>query len=145
MTAVVIGANIALALVIPLPYSSEVDRRMRQWHDEDLRFAVPALWGYEVVSGLRKAVVKGILTTEAAERAIQFLWALGLDQIPATPESHVKALAWAERLGQTVAYDAQYILVAETLGATLWTADRKLWQAAQDAGAAWVRWIGGSA
>ena len=52
------------------------------------------------------------------------------------------AYAWAERLGQSRAYDAQYLAVAEQEGLELWTADRRLVRNAEQAGVRWVRRIG---
>jgi len=141
MTTVVIDANIGLALALPLPYSDQVFELMGRWNAARVRFAVPALWGFEVVSGLRKAVVAGMLTSEEASAAIQELWALDIQEIETTLEMHLRALAWAERLGQRVAYDTQYLVVAEGLNAPFWTADRSLADAAQGVGASWVRSI----
>lgn len=45
MTAIVIDANLALALVVPLPYSNTVQQLVEKWHQQAVRFAVPALWG----------------------------------------------------------------------------------------------------
>jgi predicted nucleic acid-binding protein len=142
MTTIVIDANVALALVVPLPYSDRVMQLVEEWQGQAIRFAVPALWGYEVVSGLRKAVTADVLTEEEAERAIQELWALDIEEVPATVERHRQALTWSERLGQTVAYDAQYMVVAEEIKVPFWTADQPLSKAARAADADWVHWIG---
>ncbi len=142
MTTIVIDANLALALVVPLPYTERVIELVDRWHGQAVRFAVPALWGYEVVSGLRKSVTAGVLTAKEADAAVRDLWALDVQEIPATINRHRQSLAWAERLGQTVAYDAQYLVVAEELQAPFWTADRPLAEVAQSVGARWVRWIG---
>jgi predicted nucleic acid-binding protein len=58
-----------------------------------------------------------------------------------TLETHRRALDWSARLGQGKAYDGQYLATAERAGAELWTADRKLANAATAAGAGWVRSI----
>lgn len=56
---------------------------------------------------MHKAVTVDVLTEEEAERAIQDLWALDIEEVPATAERHRQALTWSERLGQTVACDEQ--------------------------------------
>lgn len=145
MTPIVIDANLALALAVPLPYSDRVEQLFDGWREEGVQFAVPALWGYEVVSGLRKAVVADVLTKEEADSSVQHLWAFDLEEIPATIERHHRALEWAERISQKVAYDAQYLVVAEEVDAQFWTADQSLVKSATAAGADWVHWIGGAA
>lgn len=102
------------------------------------------MWGYEVVSRLRKAITSGVLTDEETNAGNEDLWALDLQEIPATLKRHRQALAWADRLGPTVAYDAQYLAVADKLDTLFWTADRPLSKGAQATGADWVRWIGDS-
>jgi predicted nucleic acid-binding protein len=52
------------------------------------------------------------------------------------------AFEWALRLGQSRAYDAFYLAVAEAQQVELWTADRRLANGAHQIGALWVHWIG---
>jgi len=127
---------------VNLPYSDRVRQLAQEWLAEDIRLVVPALWGYEVVSAIRKAVTAHLLTTDEGDEAIQDLWSLDIKEVPGTIERHIRALSWAARLGQMVAYDAQYLVVAEELGAAFWTADRSLSEAARSLGADWVHWIG---
>jgi predicted nucleic acid-binding protein len=142
VTSIVIDANAALALAVPLPYSDRVMQLVEECQEQEMRFAVPALWGYGVVSGLRNAVSAGMLTGEDADMALRYLWALGIEEGPATVEGHRRALLWSERLGQMVAYDAQYLVAAEELKVSLWRADRPVSKGDQAAGAEWVHWIG---
>lgn len=142
MTTAVIDANLALALVVPLQYSQTVSQLVDRWNREAVRLAAPSLWGYEVASGLRKAVRTEILTPEEADQGLADLWGLEIEQLEPTLQRHRQALAWSERLGQAVAYDAQYLVVAEELRAPFWTADRRLAEQAASAGADWVNWIG---
>lgn len=141
MSRLVIDANIGLALVVPVAYSGRVQDLVRHWHDQRVGLAVPELWGYEVTSGLRKVVASGFLTEAEAREALQSLWALNLEEIPATLDRHTRALAWAKRLSQSVAYDSHYLVVAEELQAPLWTADRRLVLSARAAGVDWVHGI----
>jgi predicted nucleic acid-binding protein len=141
MTAV-IDANITLALVIPLPYSDQAKEHIDRWQQDGIQLFAPALWGYEVASGLRKASKIGLLTSEQAAFAVDHLWSLGIEEVPASKEMHQQALLWADRLGQTAAYDAQYIVVAELLKMPFWTADERLVDNVRSTGVEWIHWIG---
>lgn len=137
----VIDANLVAALVLPLPYSERVAEKIADWKRDGVQLCAPLLLEYEVASILRKAVVSGWMSTDAALGAMWGILALNIRSLPPTSELHTSALRWAERLGQLTAYDAHYLAAAEELGAELWTADRRLAHAAHEAGAAWVRWI----
>ncbi len=67
---------------------------------------------------------------------------LNIESIPPSSSLHQGSLAWAERLGQWRAYDAQYLALAEQTRLAFWTADQRLVNAARGAGANWVHWIG---
>ncbi len=139
---VVIDANIALALVVPVPYSPGAAQRFGAWKEADAEILAPALWEYEVVSGLRKAIVVGALTAEEATAGLQMILALNVETVAPTLAHHLRSLSWAERLGQRVAYDASYMALAEEAHAEFWTADEGLVNGAQRIGATWVHWIG---
>ena len=143
LSPIVIDANLAVALVVPLPYSERAADQLESWRTARRELVVPALWEYEVVSALRKAVLAGLLAQAEAERALDYLLQLGVQRIAAGPELHREALHWADHLGQTVAHDAQYLAVAAHLGAELWTADRRLAEQAREQGAEWVQWLSG--
>jgi len=142
MAQVVIDANVAVALAINLPYSELAERRITSWREQEIEIVVPGLWRYEVVSALRKAIVAGWLSPSDGIAALEDLFRLGVREVEASLETHRLALSWAARLKQTVAYDAQYLALAEQIGAEFWTADRALVNNARQTGAAWVRWIG---
>jgi predicted nucleic acid-binding protein len=137
----VIDANIALALVIPVSYSNQASERFAAWAESLTVLAAPALFGFEVTSGLHKAVSLGVLTQERANSALESIFSLGIQELAATPELHRAALSWADRLGQTVAYDAYSIAAAESVAASFWTADRGLYDSARAADADWVHLI----
>lgn len=69
---------------MPLPYSDRVMQLVDDWHEQAIQFAVPSLWGYEVVSGLRKAVSTEVLTTEEADVPTRELWELDIQEVHAT-------------------------------------------------------------
>ena len=126
MMIVVVDANLSLAQVLPLPYSPAVIERMRIWQDELPRILVPGLWEYEVVTGLRRACFQRLLSLDQAQSSLDELLGMELEVVPASPNLHRRALEWAEQLGQSRAYDAQYLALAEQEGAELWTGNRRL-------------------
>jgi predicted nucleic acid-binding protein len=142
MTTVVVDAKFSLAQALPLPYSPDVTRRMLLWQDELPSIRVPGLWEYEVVTGLRRACYLGMISLEQAQTCLDELLGMGLEVAPVTLALHRRALEWADRLGQSRAYDAQYLALAEHVSAELWTADKRLANGAAALGVDWVHWVG---
>lgn len=140
----VVDANVALALVIATPYSDRAQALWGGWSDSQAVVFAPDLWAYELTSALRKAmVITGIGLSDAVSR-LEVLTQLGVRLVPPTPALHRSALRWADRLGQTVAYDAHYVALAEFLDCDFWTADRRLvGRVSPDI--PWVRWVGDEA
>jgi len=134
----VIDANATLGLFLNLPYSKSVDRWMQARQAEEARLVVPTLWEYECLAGLRRAVTLKLLPTTEAERMVVDLLALDFQRVPPTLEMHQSAMAWAERIGQSKAYDAQYLALAESLDAEFWTADQRLFHSLQGLEVKWV-------
>jgi predicted nucleic acid-binding protein len=138
----VLDANTALALALPLPYSSLATEAMQQWQVTRTKLYVPALWCHEVTSGLRKAMLVAGLAQGGAEAALASLMALGVVPVMPTVELQQSCLQWSLRLGRPVACDSAYVALAESPGCELWMADRKPVQAAIRTGVTWVRWLG---
>lgn len=137
----VIDANATLGLFLRLPYSENVDHRMQEWQAEEARLVVPTLWEYECLTGLRRAVTLRLIPSKDADRMVEDLLALEFQRVAPTLELHRSALAWAERIGQSKAYDAHYLAVAESLSAEFWTADRRLVHTLQKLEVNWVHAI----
>ena len=93
---------------------------------------VPALWDYEVISALRKLWTHHLLSREAAEEGLMRLYRLPIQKIVVAQVQSISALRWAERLGQRVACDAQYLSLAEELKAPFYTSDKKLFKRCQE-------------
>ena len=137
-----VDANITLGFFLRLPYSDLADQWMLRHRGERSSIAVPLLWEYECLTGLRKAVVMGQITAEDAEHMVQLLHQLEFQRVLPIPDLHRSALKWAEKIGQSKTYDAHYLALAEELGFELWTADRNLAEAGRATGTAWIHWIG---
>jgi predicted nucleic acid-binding protein len=141
MSGVVLDANLGIALVIPLPYSESAASKIQAWQKEGAALVVPGLWGYEVASALRKAIIIDLIAMQEAKSALSELWSLGIKEVPSSLELHRNSLDWADRIGQTVAYDSAYLALAEKLELEFWTADRSLAASARASGATWVHWL----
>jgi predicted nucleic acid-binding protein len=131
LATIVIDANFGVAIVWPLPYSTACRKYLRDWLEQDVLIVVPGLWEYEVCSALRKLWAQNLLTRDLALESLVSLFGLPLKRIMLDASLAREAIEWAERIGQTVAYDAQYLALAERLGADFWTADRKLFERCQ--------------
>ncbi|MBN2002688.1 MAG: type II toxin-antitoxin system VapC family toxin [Anaerolineae bacterium] len=134
----VVDANVALALVLPLPYSPQAQALWESWRAPGTLIYAPDLWAYEITAALRKAMVTLRLPLPEAETRLQTLLALGVRLAAPTMELHLRALLWAERAGQTVAYDGHYLALAEALNCEFWTADARLARGLQNQ-YPWVR------
>jgi len=138
---IVLDANLIASLVIPLPYSEQATTLVLDWKRQGVTFVAPALWSYEVSTVLRKAVIADYLPPDELDFALEQVWNINIQDVPASLALHQQALAWAERLGQSKTYDSAYLAVAESLQSEFWTADRPLTKSAQRAGAHWVHSI----
>jgi predicted nucleic acid-binding protein len=125
-----------------LPYSDQATQKIMAWKRAGLELLAPVLLEFEIAAVLRKAVIARWLTTDLAIEAIGRVLALNVRCLAPTAHLHERALRWADRLGHAKAHDAHYLALAEQGGIELWTADRRLANGAQQAGARWVHWIG---
>lgn len=139
---VVVDANLVAALVIPLPYSEHALRWISRWIKDKEDIFAPILLEYELITILRKAVQVELLTGNGAIEAINKILAIGIQYTAPTEALHIQALNVAERLGHSKAYDAQYLALADQLRSDFWTADKRLVNAANQAGLNRVNWIG---
>lgn len=137
----VIDANITLGLFLRLPYSERIDQRIQIWQAEEEHLVVPTLWEYECISGLRRAVTLKLITSQEMTGMIEDLFSLEIERIPPSMTLHRSAIHWAERIGQSKVYDAQYLALAEILSAEFWTADQHLYHATQVLGVNWIHII----
>jgi len=138
---IVLDANLVASLAIPLPYSEQATELVLDWKRQGVTFVAPALWSYEVSTVLRKAVVADYLPPDELDFALEQIWKINIQDVPASLDLHRQALVWAERLGQSKTYDSAYLAVAESMQTDFWTADRSLAQSAQRSGTQWVHSI----
>ena len=139
---IVIDANITVALFVNLPYSSQAEHLFRLWRQQNVDLYAPALWPAEVISALRKVVTAGQMGSDDARLALASLGRYPVQVIVPDTNLMDSSLMWAEKLNQTVAYDAQYIALAESLEAEFWTADQRLILSLQRRHVSWIHWVG---
>ena len=138
----VVDANLIVAIALPLPFSDSSHKRLATWKQAGEPILAPVLWEYEVISALRKAIYYGWLTLEEAGIALRQIMDLNIQSVPPSKDLHWEALVWAKQLGQVRAYDAQYLALADQIGAEFWTADQRLASAAHQSDIGWVHWVG---
>jgi predicted nucleic acid-binding protein len=139
---VAVDANLVAALFLPLPYSAKAAAKVEEWERLGVGLLAPVLLEYELVTILRKAVVADLLAPGVAAEVVQCVADLEIRCLPPTSGLHRQALEWSERLGHSKSYDGHYLALASERQVELWTADRRLVNAALQAGADWVRWVG---
>jgi predicted nucleic acid-binding protein len=108
-------------LVTALGDDGAVGRQVRQRLAGE-QLAAPELVDLEVLSAFRRLCATGKLTAERADAALADLQAIRIRRVAHRP---LVPRCWELRENVT-AYDAVYIALAEALGATLLTADRRL-------------------
>lgn len=121
---VVVDANLLVALALNDPRAPAVDRHVRQWASAGETLHAPELLRYEAANALTRAVVAGHLARDRAAVAWERIMRIGVQfhmliDGAATVET-------ALRLERSNAYDAAYLVLAQTLDAQLWTLDGPL-------------------
>jgi len=134
-----IDASFTFRLLLPGPEQPLCRELMARWRAEGLALCAPTLWLYDLTSALAKAIHFGVLTAEEAGRALGMAQALEVCLMPPDEAQARSALEWTLRLKRAAAYDSFYLALAGSLGCELWTADRRL---ANAAGLPWVRVVG---
>jgi predicted nucleic acid-binding protein len=116
---IVLDASALLELLLGTRLGRAVAARIA---DPEVSLHVPHLVDVEVAQALRRYVREGDLDADSAAEAVEDLSALDLER-----HSHEPLLGrvWALRDNLT-AYDAVYVALAEALGTTLVTCDRRL-------------------
>ena len=132
----VVDAGITLKLVLPGPEQARLQALADEWRRGGATLVAPDLWLYEVASALAKAVHFEVLTEDEGRRALGLLHRLQVRLVPPDAAQATLAYDWTRRLHRAAAYDSFYLALAETLGADLWTTDRRLHAAV---GLPWVR------
>ena len=113
------------SVVAPALADDDADGERARSRLQGERLAAPEVLDLDVVSVIRKAFLIGALTRRRAGSALADLVDLDLERV-----SHRRMLARIWELHENLTpYDAAYVALAETIDATLVTADTRLSQA----------------
>jgi predicted nucleic acid-binding protein len=124
----------ALSFVLADEFTAESERALSTIAAEGA--LVPALWEFEVLSGLRSAERRGRISEAAITNALQGLSGLRIETHRQSVD-RPQVLAIANRLDLSV-YDASYAWVAMQTNLPLATLDSRLGEAAASAGIALI-------
>jgi predicted nucleic acid-binding protein len=125
-------ASLLVALASSEPEGALVEERLAAWIAADEELHAPALVYYEVASGLRKALVSGRMRSEQLSVAVALA-----ELVPLTIHARsdlVEVIGVAGQLGRHSVYDAVYVALAESLGATVVCLDGPLYRNARARG-----------
>lgn len=127
-TQVCADASIIVKLLVPEDDSSLAVTLWRQWGEADATVWTPGNLALEVLNGVRRAALCGLITWEEASAATDRLAALPVATMP-VHELRPNEL-WGGFVvrfdGLVTPYDAAYLLVAEHHNCEFWTADDSL-------------------
>jgi predicted nucleic acid-binding protein len=136
----VIDANLAVNTALNL--SENLERFWERVNQNQITPCAPRLWMSETTSAVRAYLAQKQINVEEAQQALHMIHALSVEFVDEDKALCLRALELAGVLGQTKAYDAFYLAVAEKIGAEFWTADQRLYKRCQDdLGLEWVHWI----
>ncbi|WKZ43597.1 MAG: type II toxin-antitoxin system VapC family toxin [Anaerolineales bacterium] len=93
---------------------------------EQITPCAPRLWMSETATAIRLRIVHKEMSFDEAEEALRAIHTLRFEILDEDEELSLRALEWAGKLGQSKAYDAFYVALAEKLAVDFWTADERL-------------------
>lgn len=134
----VIDASFAFNLILPGPRQKSCQTLVTQWYRDGHLLCAPTLWLYEITSALCKGVHFGQITRAEGQQTLLLAQKLGVQLFPPDDAQTALAFNWTMQLKRAAAYDSFYLALAKTLSTDLWTADKRLVNAA---GVSWVHLI----
>lgn len=136
---VVVDASLVLKTILPNPDRTRCQQILANLHATQL--VVPAIWVYEVTSGISKAVHFGEITPDEGRKSLLYVLNLDLQIIQPNPAQSLEAFERTLQLHRAASYDSFYLVTAESLGAEFWTADHRLVNTLEARRPAWLHSI----
>ena len=127
----VLDASVALCWVLPDEFNADALKLRGDAMDQpEPHLIVPPIFWSEIANVLAVAVQRARIDSSLAEAALNALRAFGVEEYAVDPLASL-ATAISDHLG---AYDAQYLVLAQEMQASLWTLDARLAQATRQHG-----------
>ena len=120
----VVDANIAIQTVLDI--TDNLERFWKRIDLEQITPWAPPLWLSETTSAIRFLLSQREIDTDEAEEALRTIHSLRVEIVNEDEELCLRALEFAGKLGQSKAYNAIYLALAEKLVADFWTGDERL-------------------
>lgn len=141
LPAVVVDANLGAGAVLSIRGLEKVPALFVRWGGEKRDLYAPDWWWAEVASVISQHVFQKLISLERAHRVMDDLKLLAVNIVSIDHEMLHNALNWSCKIGQSKVYDSIYLALAEQLNAELWTADKRLVNAARTLNISWVKWL----
>lgn len=124
------------------PRNNAIKTLWDRWEREDRQISAPSLLFFDIANILSSYIRQGVLSPRTVQAILAACRSLPINLVD-DPDLHVIALQISERYNLPIGSDPHYLALAEKLDKELWTYDRRLAIAVNQAGAApRVRWIG---
>lgn len=137
----VVDANIAIQTAMDI--TEELEKFWERVDLEQITPCAPRLWLSETTSAIRFLISRKEITADEGDEALRTMYGLRVENINEDEELSLRALELAGKLGQSKAYDAFYLALAEKLVAEFWTLDERLAnRCRKDLKLKWVHWVG---
>ncbi len=134
----VIDASFAFRLLLPGQHQQYCQNLVSKWHRENYELCAPTLWSYEITSALCKMIHFGQITQNEGQQALTLTKKLNVKLFSPDDTQIALAFDWTIKLNRAAAYDSFYLALAKTLDSELWTADKRLFNAA---GVSWAHLV----
>jgi predicted nucleic acid-binding protein len=143
-SSVVVDASVAVKWVLPEEHTDRAHALMAASIEARQRLVGPPHLPVEVINAIYQRRRRGEpaqrLSEAEADQAVARFFAFPLELVY-PPTLYAQAFGFARTHHLSNIYDSAYVVLAELLATTLWTADETLLNVLGNA-APWVRWIG---
>lgn len=130
---VVVDTSLALKWVVQEDDSDIANALLATWIAQGVIVLAPSLMAYEIANAVHQRVRRGDFTPDDAEQAFTQLYSTGINFRWARSASvaaalSARALEIARDYNLGVAYDTQFLALAEHEDCEYWTADRRFFE-----------------